>query len=287
LLEFKNNMTTKHKSVAGLGKNVRLNRLFAHPSGRFCSIAVDHFINYGQATIPAGLRNMPETLAHIVRGKPDAVTMHMGMATSSWLPYAGTIPWILQSTIGRPDDAFHEQIVQPVDAVRLGADAFAVAGFLRGETEGQYIKAIAECVRQAATYEMPVIAHVYPRSYRDGVKISFEPEDIAWAVRCAFECGVDIVKVPFCNDLAAYAQIVSECPVPVVAAGGPKTETFADALHTMHQVVQSRAKGATIGRNVWGFPQITRAVQAMKAVIHDGKNPKEAMQAAGIAENEK
>lgn len=280
-------MTTKHQFTGNLGKRVRLNRLFSNPSGRFCSVAVDHFINYGQDKIPAGLRNMPETLAHIVRGKPDAVTMHIGMATSSWTPYAGTIPWILQSTIARIDDTFHEQIVEPVDAVRLGADAFAVAGFLRGNSEGRYIKAIAECVRQAAPYDMPVISHVYPRNFQDGVKTSYTPDDIAWAVRCAFECGVDVVKVPYCGDVAAYAQIVSECPVPVIAAGGPQTKTFAEALQMIYEVVQSGAKGVTVGRNVWGFPAITRAVQALKAVVHDGKTPQEAMQQAGISGNEK
>ena len=32
-----------------LGKLIRLNRLFAHPSNRLCSVAVDHFIGYGRA----------------------------------------------------------------------------------------------------------------------------------------------------------------------------------------------------------------------------------------------
>jgi DhnA family fructose-bisphosphate aldolase class Ia len=47
-------------------------------------------------------------------------------------------------------------------------------------------------------------------------------------------------------------------------------------------VVQSGARGATIGRNVWGFEQITAAVHAFKAVIHQGKSAPEAMQLAGL-----
>ena len=42
------------------------------------------------------------------------------------------------------------------------------------------------------------------------------------------------------------------------------------------EVVQSGARGATIGRNIWGFAQITKAVEAFKAVIHDGKTAAEA-----------
>ena len=42
------------------GKLVRLNRLFSHPSGRLCSVAVDHFIGY-QDGIPDGLRQIEAT----------------------------------------------------------------------------------------------------------------------------------------------------------------------------------------------------------------------------------
>jgi len=44
-----------------IGKLIRLNRLFAHPSGRLCSIAVDHFIGYGEG-LPMGLRQIQPTL---------------------------------------------------------------------------------------------------------------------------------------------------------------------------------------------------------------------------------
>ena len=50
----------------------------------------------------------------------------------------------------------------------------------------------------------------------------------------------------------------------------------------MADVVKSGARGATIGRNVWGFDQITAAVHAFKAVIHDGKSAAEALQIAGL-----
>ena len=142
------------------------------------------------------------------------------------------------------------------------------------------MRAVADCVRQAAAYDMPVICHIYPR---DAAKnISFDPEDIAWAVRCAVEVGADVVKTPYCGDVKAYAQIVADCPVPLVAAGGPKAGTLRAALEMFAEVVQSGARGATIGRNIWGFEQIGAAVQAFKAVIHDGKSPDEALKQAGL-----
>lgn len=267
----------------GVGKLARLNRLFSHPSGRLCSVAVDHFIGYGDK-FPAGLTHMRATLAAIVAGEPDAVTMHRGIANSAWEPHAGKLPMILQSTIARPDDTVCEQIAEPEDAVRLGADAFAVAAFVRGSTEGRYLKTVSECVKSAARFDLPVITHIYPRTFREGVAISYEPEDIAWAVRCAWECGTDVIKVPFCNDPTAYAQIVAETAVPIVAAGGPLSRTLEEALGMLQAVVRSGARGATVGRNVWNHDRVTAVVRAIKSVIHDGEDPRRAMSAAGLSQ---
>ena len=267
-----------------LGKLIRLNRLFSHPSGRLCSVAVDHLLGYSQG-MPPGLRHIIQTLAAVTAGRPDAITMHKGIAAAAWTPYAGAIPLIIQSTIARSDDTARQQAATPEDAVRLGADAFAVAAFVRGSTEADYLRVVADCVREASRFEIPVICHIYPRDPSTG-QILFTPENIAWAARCAVEMGADVVKVPYCGDVQAYAQIVADSPVPVVAAGGPQCKTLRQALTMMSEVVKSGARGATIGRNIWGFDQITAAVQAFKAVIHDGKTATEALAAAGLTGEE-
>jgi class I fructose-bisphosphate aldolase len=263
------------------GKLIRLNRIFSHPSGRLCSVAVDHFIAYGEG-LPGGLRHIQATLAALVAAKPDAVTMHKGIAASAWQPHAGRVPMILQSSTIRVDDTAAEQIATPEEAIRLGADAFAVAAFVRGTHEAAYLRRVAECVRDAARFELPVICHIYPRLFDGGARVSYAPEDIAWAARCAVEAGADVVKTPYCGDVAAFAQIVGDCPVPLVAAGGPRADALSDALAMMAEVVQAGARGATIGRNVWGFSDITAAVSAFKAVIHDRLTPRDALRAAGL-----
>ncbi len=265
-----------------IGKQIRLNRIFSHPSGRLFSVAVDHFGGY-PVGLPPTLREMQDTLARVAAGRPDAVTMHIGVATNAWTPHAGKLPMILQSTFARPDDSQYELLVTPDDAVRVGADGYAIATYVRGPTEGKYLSLLSQQVRTASHTEMPVICHIYPRIYREsGVTISFEPEDIAWAVHCAFECGADVIKVPYCADVEAYRQIVASCPVPVVAAGGPKQDTRPKALAMMAEVVESGARGATVGRNVWGFDEITRSIEAFKAVIHDKADPATALKQAGL-----
>src|SRR5579871_3294836 len=265
----------------GLGKQIRLNRLFSHPSGRLCSVAVDHFVGYAEGMHP-GLADLPKTLAEIVAGRPDAVTMQKGVALTCWAPHAGKVPMIMQAGCWTVDERILEILTDAEECVVNGADAIAIAIGVRGPNEGKYIRLLAEGVTAAAKFDLPVIAHIYPKSFGpEGAKILHDAENIAWATRVGIECGADVIKVGYTGDVASFGQIVRSCPVPVVAAGGPKTETLEAALQAMQEVVQSGARGATIGRNVWGHGNIGQALAAFKAVIHDGKSPSEAIRLAG------
>lgn len=263
------------------GKLVRMNRIFSHPSGRICTIAVDHLSGL-RGSLPDGLRPIAATLAQIVAAQPDAVTMHKGIAAAAWREHAGAIPLIIQSTLARVDDMLPEVVASPEEAIRLGADAIAVAAFINGDSEAARLRLVADCVREAGRYELPVICHIYPRDLAAEPRVSFAPDDVAWAVRCATEMGVDVVKAPYCGDVESHRQIVTDCPVPLVAAGGPRTPTLEGALGLMAGAVASGARGATIGRNVWGHERVTAVVRAFKAVIHEGSTPQEALASAGL-----
>jgi fructose-bisphosphate aldolase, class I len=265
-----------------LAKQIRLNRIFAHPSGRLCSVAVDHFVGYQQG-LPPGLTHVPQTIARLVAGKPDAITMLKGMAKSAWAPFAGRVPLIIQSITFTADDAVIENLAQPEEVLRLGADAMAVSLGVRGPNEGKFLRLLAQMVEGADRVGLPVIAHIYPRDFSAGAKIVYDAENIMWAVRCGIECGADVIKVPFTGDAASYRDIIATCPVPVVAAGGPRCDTLREALNLMTHVVESGARGATIGRNVWGTPDPTRALVAFRGVIHDGLLPEAALARAGLS----
>jgi class I fructose-bisphosphate aldolase len=103
---------------------------------------------------------------------------------------------IIQAGMFTADDRVRELIATPEEAVRLGADALAVAIGVRGPYEGNYLRWLSDSVAAAAKVEMPVVAHIYPRDYSGEVPvIRFVPDEIAWAVRCGVETGVDVIKV--------------------------------------------------------------------------------------------
>jgi class I fructose-bisphosphate aldolase len=265
-----------------LAKRTRLNRIFAHPSKRLCSVAVDHLVGY-QKGLPHGLHNVPETLRQVAAGKPDAVTMLKGMAKSAWEPYAGRIPLIIQSVCFTADDAMIENVTTPEEALRLGADAIAVSLGVRGPNEVKFLKILSQMVEEADRIGLPVMSHIYPRDFSKGSTIVHDPENILWAVRCGIEFGADVIKVPFTGDAKSFREIAATSPVPVVAAGGPRCETLLEALDMMAKVVESGVHGATIGRNIWGAPDPTRALVAFRAVIHDQMTPAAALKAAGLS----
>jgi class I fructose-bisphosphate aldolase len=171
--------------------------------------------------------------------------------------------------------------------VRLGADAIAIAIGIFGPNEGKFIKMLMETVRKAAQFDLPVIAHIYPRDFSGATpRIVCHPEAIMWAARIGIEAGVDVIKVGYTGDAASYRTVVESSPVPVVAAGGPKASNLREALRLMSEVVESGASGATIGRNVWGVTQAGAALRAFKAVILDGVGPDAALRAEGLTGTE-
>ena len=48
------------------------------------------------------------------------------------------------------------------------------------------------------------------------------------------------------------------------------------------EVVASGAKGMTVGRNIWGFPQVRAALEAFKLVIHDRASVADALATARL-----
>ena len=232
---------------------------------------MDHFIGYGPLLPGGGLANLPQALAQIAAGNPSAVTMSKGVALNCWMPYAGKIPLIVQAGCFTADDRVIECVTDPEECVRLGADAIAMAIGVFGPNEGRFIKMLMETVRQAAAFDLPVIAHIYPRDFSGPTpRIVCDPEGILRAARVGIEAGADVIKVGYTGDVASYRKVVESSPVPVVAAGGPRAANLREALRLMSEVVASGASGATIGRNVWGVKPVDAAVRAFKKVILEG-----------------
>ena len=257
--------------MSALGKQTRLNRILACGRRRVLTVAVDHMINYPTG-LPAALRALDSTLKGIVDGQADAVTMNKGAALRFMPAHAGQIPLIIQSAALRPDEDTFAATAEAEEVVALGADAIAVAMFVHCPQEIAYIRHLAEAVRAAERFGLPVVPHIYPLSSGDEQHtVVHDPESVYYAMRVGLETGADIIKVPYTGEVASFRDIVSGAPVPVVAAGGPRCATLEDAVAMAREVGQAGAAGATMGRNVWGFEDIPLAIQRLRDALNAGE----------------
>ena len=122
---------------------------------------------------------------------------------------------------------------------------------------------------------MPLVAMMYPRG--KNIANPNDVEVVAHAARAGAELGADIIKTNYTGDPESFARVVKGCPVPVVIAGGPKTETDMEFLQMIDGAMQAGARGVAIGRNVFQHKDPVQMTQAIAAIVNQGKSAEEAM----------
>ena len=263
--------------MSTLGKAVRLERLKNPGSGRILTVALDHAPSYGLLN---GLEDIRRVVEQVASGGPDAIMLMKGTAERCFEPYAGRIALILKCSTLSPFHSEQDVWVSSVeDALRLGADAVAMAVTIGSPQQPQILVNLAALVREAERAAMPVIAHAYPNGALVPPGERYSLERVAYAARLAMELGVDIVKTFYTGTSESFAEIVDRAaPARVVAAGGPRLETEVDALRMAHDVMQARAAGITYGRNIWQSERIGPMIRALRLVVHSNISVEEALE---------
>jgi putative autoinducer-2 (AI-2) aldolase len=85
-----------------------------------------------------------------------------------------------------------------------------------------------------------------------------------------------VVKTYYCED--GFEKVVRGCPVPVVMAGGPKTESELEVFQFVYDGMQKGAIGVNLGRNVWQNDFPVGMIKGIRAIIHQNATPKEAQE---------
>jgi DhnA family fructose-bisphosphate aldolase class Ia len=259
-----------------LGKAIRLKRLQNPGSGRILTVAIDHAPSYG---ILAGLENMTRVVDRVAKGNPEAIMLMKGTAERCFQLYVGRIALILKSSTISPFHAEHDVWVSPVeDALRLGADAIAMALTIGSVQQPQLLSNLAALVREAERVGLPVIVHAYPNGELVPPDERYSTKQVGYAARLGMELGVDIVKTFYTGSAETFARVVEmAAPALVVAAGGPKLETEADVLRMAYAVRQAGAAGLTFGRNIWQSDNPAHIIQALGYILHHDGSVDEAL----------
>ncbi|MGD8474752.1 MAG: fructose-bisphosphate aldolase, partial [Anaerolineae bacterium] len=163
------------------------------------------------------------------------------------------------------------------EALRLGADAIAMALTVGSASQAQLLSNLGALVREAESVGLPVIVHSYPCGELVPPDERYSVKQVGYSARLVMELGVDIVKTFYTGSAETFAQVVEMAsPALVVAAGGPRLETDGDVLRMARDVVKAGADGITFGRNIWQSDDAAGIIGALKQIVHSGGTVAEA-----------
>ncbi len=251
------------------GKKNRLSQLI-QKDGHCMFMPIDHGYFQGPTT---KLEKPGETVKPLLP-YCDAIFVTRGVLRSCIDP-VNTKPIILRVSGGTSmvgEDLANEEITTSIkEAVRLNASAVGLSVFIGSKYEKQTLMNLANLVNEAEDYGMPVMAVT-------AVGKELEKRDaryLALASRIAAELGATIVKTYWCEN---FDKVVNGCPVPVVMAGGPQTETEQEVFDFVYDGMQKGAIGINLGRNIWKHDYPIAMAKALRAIVHENATAKEAGQ---------
>jgi len=258
-----------------IGKRVRLERITDRKSGNTVIVPLDHGITIGPVD---GIVDLTSMVDKVAEGGANAVLQQKGMVIHGYRGYGrdiGLITHLNASTSLGPDPNDKVPVCEPEEAMRIGTDAVSVHINVGSETESKQLELLGRLSERCDYWGLPLIAMMYPRGR--SIKDPHDADTVAHVARVGAELGADVIKTNYTGSESSFKKVVEGCPVPIVIAGGPKTETDEDILVMARSAIDAGAKGVAIGRNVFQHSDPTAMVRALCAIVHGGASVREAM----------
>ncbi|CAD7768113.1 2-amino-3,7-dideoxy-D-threo-hept-6-ulosonate synthase [Candidatus Methanoperedenaceae archaeon GB50] len=262
--------------MSEIGKSIRLERIIDRDSRNMVIVPMDHGISIGPVE---GIVNLPDAVNKVADGGANAVLMQKGMAKHGHRGYGRDIGLIIHmsaSTSLGPDPDDKVQVCTVEEAIKLGADAVSVHINIGSETESDQLQKLGMVAESCDLWGMPLIAMMYPRG--KNITNPNDPELVAHAARAGAELGADLIKTNYTGDPDTFKEVVEGCPLPVVIAGGPKTNTDREFLEMAAGAMEGGARGVAIGRNVFQHKNPTAMTRALTRIVHESASVDSAME---------
>ncbi|MEX1377230.1 MAG: 3-hydroxy-5-phosphonooxypentane-2,4-dione thiolase [Eubacteriales bacterium] len=252
----------------GWGMKSRLSKIFNPQSGRTLMLAFDHGYFLGPTS---GLERLdlkiPPLAPYIdvFMGTRGALAACIEPALS--YQKAVALRCSSGSSILNDDLSFETVSVSIEEAVRMNADCMAMQVFIGAKGQLSSIENISKAIDTGNSYGIPTMGVVAV-----GKEMERTPKYFRLATRMIAEFGAQIVKCYYCDD---FETVTASCPVPIVIAGGKKLPEK-EALDMCYNALSRGAAGVDMGRNIFQSDSPIAMVQAVRAIVHDGIDSKEA-----------
>jgi DhnA family fructose-bisphosphate aldolase class Ia len=245
----------------------RWNHIFRE-DGRTLIVAMDHAATFG---VTPGLERPGEVIRQVRAGGADAILTTYGVATQ-FAEAIGDLGLILRIDGGTSRLAGEANplrlVYDVVDALRIGADAVGVMGFPGSRLESHMLPYLADVVRQAAEWNVPLMGEMLPAGFEDPAEW-WTADNIASACRIGAELGVDFIKTTYTGDVESFRSIVEQVYVPLVVLGGGEPKGPRAFLQEIHGAMEAGARGVAVGRTIFRHPEPDKLTAALAAIIHD------------------
>jgi putative autoinducer-2 (AI-2) aldolase len=152
----------------------------------------------------------------------------------------------------------------------MNVSAVALSIYVGSEYEHQTLTNLAKLIDEAEKYGIPVLA-VTAVGKELGKR---DARFLALSCRIAAELGAAYVKTYYCEE---FEKVADSCPVPLVIAGGPKMESDKEVLEIAYDAIKKGAVGVDMGRNVWQSKNPVGMIKAIRHIVHEKGNVKEAL----------
>ena len=247
------------------GMKDRLSRIFNPVSGNTVMLAFDHGYIMGPTS---GLERMDLTITPLIE-YADCLMCSRG-ALRSIVPPTSNKPISLRFSAGTTvlNDLNDEVILDIEDAIRVNASALAIMVAIGSKFEAVTINNLVRTADMGNKYGIPTLGVTAV-----GKELVRDARYLSLASRVCAENGATFVKTYFCE--TDFEKVTASCPVPIVIAGGKKLPE-AEALEFAYQAIQQGAAGVDMGRNVFQSEHPIAMIQAVRAVVHDKRTPKDA-----------
>ncbi|MEW5761067.1 MAG: 3-hydroxy-5-phosphonooxypentane-2,4-dione thiolase [Candidatus Thermoplasmatota archaeon] len=251
------------------GMKNRLSQLIQE-DGKALFLPIDHGYFQGPTS---KLEEPGKTIAPLLP-YADAIMLTRGILRSCVDP-TKTKPVILRvsggTSMARQEELDQEGITTSVkEALRLNASAVSMSIFVGSEHEHENLLNLSNLVNECEEYGIPVMAVTAVGKELE----KREARYLALCCRIAAELGARVVKTYYCKE--DFDKVVRGCPVPIVIAGGPKCETEREVFEFVYDGIKKGAIGVNLGRNVWQHEKPVAMIRAIRAIIHEKANVKEA-----------
>ena len=205
------------------------------------------------------------------KGKYTAIVFHKGIAEKYIKEIKKSrVPLIIKLN-GKTNLYSGEPVSRPLgnvsDCIKLGAVGVGYTVYIGSKYESIMFKDFSKIETEAHQLGLPVILWVYVRSKK--IKDDSNREMMAYAARTGLELGADIVKIKYNGDIDDLKWAVKSAGrTKIVVAGGKKKdeESF---LKSVKGIIEARAIGLAVGRNVWQSKDPLKLSKELREIVFD------------------